>query len=86
MTVDCLRLHSLQNWCTSYLVFSDFDTSVMRSHLLTCFESGVIKRFALRKVRRCPVGSKVRKGITELIYCSCRVPNDKRLSMIQCDN
>ena len=39
-------------------VFCDFNTSVMRSHLLTCFESGVMKRFPLRKIRRCAVGKK----------------------------
>ena len=67
-------------------VFCDFNTSVMRSHLLTCFESGVMKRFPLRKIRRCAVGKKVCRCITEPIYCTCRMPNDKKLSMIQCDN
>ena len=67
-------------------VFCDFNTSVMRSHLLTCFESGVMKRFPLRKIRRCAVGKKVCRSITEPIDCTCRMPNDNKLSMIQCDN
>ena len=66
-------------------VLCEFNTSMMRNHLLICLQNGVFTRFPLKKVRRVPMGSKVRKSIKELIYCSCRMPNDKKLSMVRCD-
>ena len=41
----------------------EFDTSKMRSHLLTCLNDGVLKPFPYKKKRRCPFGSQVRKSI-----------------------
>ena len=64
----------------------EFDTSLMCSHLLTCFDNGVLKPFPLKKKRRCPFGSKVRKSINVPVYCICRMPNDRSMPMIKCDN
>ena len=56
-----------------------FDQSLMRSHLLNCFERGEMEMFPIIKERR--VKKKI-KRIEE--YCSCRRPLTRGAQFIQC--
>ena len=62
-----------------------WDVSKMRSHLISCFEKRELTRFPLSRERRVHPGSLYRKIVTEKIYCRCRMPNDPRRPMIQCN-
>ena len=61
-------------------------TDEMRKHLIDCFDNGRMLRFPMVKQRRLPLGSRVRYTLKEEIYCVCRMPNDKRLAMVQCSS
>ena len=67
-------------------VLCNFDCAGMRTHLLAGLEAGLIGRFPCKKKRRVPLASRVRKSIRELIYCTCRTPNNTDKAMIECDN
>ena len=54
-----------------------FNTSAMRQHLVGCLSEGHLSRFPLKKRRRIPLGSKVKKSVQEHIYCTCRTIKDK---------
>ena len=58
----------------------------MRKHLLECLERGHILRFPRVKQRRLPLGSRVKYSFKENIYCVCRMPNDKKIPMVQCSS
>ena len=58
--------------------------SQMRSHLMQGLVEGKLKRFPCTKKRRVPFGRRVRKSEKKLIYCICRMPNDKKLQMAEC--
>ena len=57
----------------------------MRIHLLHCLENGMLTEFPCRQ-RRVPLGNRIKKSISEEIYCTCRTLNDVKRPMIQCDN
>ena len=61
-------------------------TDEMRKHLIDCFENGQMLRFPTVKQRRLPLGSRVRYTFKEEIHCVCRMPNDKRIAMVQCSS
>jgi len=63
-----------------------FNTSAMRQHLVGCLNEGHLSCFPLKKRRRIPLGSKVKKSVQEHIYCTCRTINDKMRPMIACTN
>ena len=63
----------------------EFDVNQMRPHLIKCLKAGFLSRFPLKKVRRVPMGRRVQKSIAEKLYCSCHMPNDKKMAMIYCD-
>ena len=63
-----------------------WDVTLMRQHLLSCFESRKMTRFPITKRRRVPLGSRVKHMISEKIYCICRMPNERSRPMIQCEN
>lgn len=58
----------------------------MRKHLLECLERGHMLRFPTLKQRRLPLGSRVKFSFKESIYCVCRMPNDKKIPMVQCSS
>ena len=66
-------------------ILSYWDTSKMRSHLIKCLEQKKIECFPQSKCRRIPPGSFFRKIERKELLCVCRMPNDKRKGMIQCD-
>ena len=61
-----------------------WDIPKMREHLAVCLESGTMTSFPLRRARRQCVGHEF-KSITEVVYCTCRMPNDPNISMICCN-
>ena len=63
---------------------SYWDTTQMRSHLVSCFENNLMSCFP-EKSRRIPVRKKFKKIVVEKVYCKCRLPNDKSIAMVQCD-
>ena len=64
-------------------VLCHWDIPQMRPHLIQCLTEGTMNRFPAIKKRR--VGSlRVRKSLSEYIYCLCRLPNDKSRPMIEC--
>ena len=65
--------------------FCHFQTEVMRSHLMKYLESGVMERFPLKKRRRVGLGKRIKQTVLEKIFCDCRMPNDKNLSMEMCN-
>ena len=65
-------------------VLCQWDCAQMRPHLLHCLEEGRIHRFPTTKLRRIPLGSRVRVSKKEAIYCICRMPNDKSQEMTEC--
>ena len=65
-------------------VLSEWKLEDMRRHLVECLEKGHVSPFPTKKKRRIPLGSRVRRSTDERIYCTCRMPNDKNLSMISC--
>ena len=65
-------------------VLCQWDCMQMRPHLLCCLEAGRIYHFPTVKQRRVPLGSRVRRSIKEMLYCICRMPNDKGLEMTEC--
>ena len=58
----------------------------MRKHLLECLKRGHMLRFPTLKQRRLPLGSRVKFSFKESIYCVCRMPNDKKIPMVQCSS
>ena len=66
-------------------VLCNWEILKMRQHLLISLEKGYLDRFPCTKKRRVPFGSRVRKSVKEVLYCSCRMPNDKSKAMICCD-
>ena len=62
-----------------------WETGEMRSHLLHCLENSMLTEFPYKQ-RRVPLGSRIKKSISEEIYCTCRTINDVKRPMIQCDN
>ena len=58
----------------------------MRQHLKNCLEEGTIEPFPLQKPRRIPIGRVLKKSMEELVYCVCRMPNDRSIPMIACDS
>ena len=59
-----------------------FDQSLMRSHLLKCFESGELSMFPVKKTRR--ASAKVKKVEEFDVYCTCRMPVTPASELIQC--
>ena len=59
-----------------------FDQSLMRSHLLNCFERGEIETFPTIKERR--VKNKIKRIEEFNVYCSCRRPLTRGAHLIQC--
>ena len=68
-------------------VLCDFVTeaSAMRFHLISCFEKGKIERFPCKGTRSIRIGRRVRKSLSVNIFCSCRLPNDPKRSIIFCN-
>ena len=66
-------------------ILCNWDVPKMRQHLLTSLENGFITRFPCTKERHVPFGSRVKKFTKEVLYCTCRMPNDKIKAMICCD-
>ena len=65
-------------------VFCRYSVPKMREHLLTCLESGKMQPFPQTK-RRIPHTSLFKSVQKELLFCFCRLPNDKSKAMICCD-
>ena len=59
-----------------------FDQSMMRSHLLHCFENGKIDNFSVRRKRR--VNNKIKRVEEFNVYCTCRRPITPGSEFIQC--
>ena len=59
-----------------------FDQSLMRSHLLKCFENGKLSMFPVRKTRR--VAEKIKRVEEFRVYCTCRMPITPGSQWIQC--
>ena len=62
-----------------------FDQSMMRSHLLNCFENGKIDNFPVRIKRR--VNNKIKRVEEFNVYCTCRrpiTPGDRSLFNVEC--
>jgi len=76
--------------CSTELVFGNnpgkchWNTKEMLRHLMVCFEQRKMQRFPLAKERRFPFGSAVAFSTVEEILCSCRMPYDKNIDMIEC--
>ena len=64
-------------------VLCHWDPLQMRPHLMQCLIEGTMKRFPIVKKRRVGFG-KVRKFEKQMIYCLCRLPNDRLRPMLQC--
>ena len=62
-----------------------WNTTVLRSHLVKCFEDRCISPFPVEKERRTTMGNRIRKSVEKEIYCTCRIPNDKATPMVRCD-
>ena len=58
-----------------------FDQSLMRSHLLNCFERGEMELFPIIKERRV---KKIKRIEEIIVYCSCRRPLTRGAQFIQC--
>ena len=39
----------------------------------------------IKKIRRVGFEKRVKKSVQEKIFCDCRMPNDKDLSMVKCN-
>ena len=62
-----------------------WDTSIMRRHLVKCFEDNKMEPFPLLRERRVPFGSAVKHSEVDAIHCICRMPYEKSSAdMIQC--
>ena len=61
-----------------------WDSEKMRSHLMVCLENKRMERFPTIGSRSIRFGTRIRKSVTERIYCVCRFPNDTNKEMIQC--
>ena len=59
-----------------------FNQAAMRPHLLRCFEEGQISMFPVTKVRRNK--AKVKATETISVYCTCRMTQLPRVTMIEC--
>ena len=59
-----------------------FDQSLMRSHLLNCFERGGIETFPTIKERRAK--NKIKRIEEFNVYCRCRRPLTRGAHLIQC--
>ena len=67
-------------------VLSFWDVSRMRGHLAKCIEDKKIDCFPQARTRCMPLGNWLKKVVRETLFCVCRMPNDRGLPMIQCDN
>ena len=61
-----------------------WDHKQMRGHLLSCLEDGEMTCFPSKGDRSIRTRRRILKYVIERIYCSCRMPNDRTKSMIQC--
>ncbi len=66
-------------------IWAQFDVGQMRNHLLDCLEKGCLSRFPVVKIRRIPLGSRVKHFIPVKVYCVCRNIDNKKQPMIECD-
>ena len=63
----------------------EYDTGVMRKHLIKCLEEGEIEQFPKMRVRRVRFGCAVKHSEEEAIHCICRMPYDQTSGdMIKC--
>ena len=62
-----------------------WDIKNMRNHLYNCFETGTLSPFPLKKARRVPFGSIYKNLVIESVYCTYRMVNNPKQSMIMCD-
>lgn len=63
-----------------------WDVSEMRGHLAKCLEAVKLTCFPQARTRRIPVGNHYKKVLHEELFCICRIPSDRRMPMICCDN
>ena len=61
-----------------------FDQSLIRAHLKSCLEAGVMKMFLIIK-NRLPVPRKAKSKDTIRVYCNCRMPEHQDCEMVQCN-
>ena len=61
-----------------------FDNTMLRPHLLECFEKKSLQPFPISKRRR--VAQTIAKEQVCPVYCLCRLPEHHGSMMIQCDN
>ena len=62
-----------------------WEVPLMRQHLLSCLEARKMSRFPVSKKRRIPLGRRVKYMTSEMIYCVCRMPNEKLRPMVRCE-
>ena len=94
-TMNIMRQHNISDCglfsiaCATELAYGFnpgkcvWNTTEMRRHLLGYFKQKKLQRFPLTKERCIPFGSAVAFSSVE-IFCSCCMPYDKNIDMIEC--
>lgn len=63
----------------------NWECRAMRKHLIPCLENDYVTQFPQSgRERRVAMGSRIKFHTEELIYCTCRLPYDPAINMVEC--